>query len=132
MHGFIGQETDIAIIVTGAQDGSRKTTDWLYASKPGNVAISRGKQGIIVIGNMNYLADDRAGTLGNFVRLAAQECPIIDGDYFLKTMRNCKGNPLIYRNYISNKSELLLYEREYVSPKMLIAKCELNDVNRWV
>ena len=46
--------TDIAIIVTGVREGSCKTKDWLYASKHGNVAISRGKQGIIVIGNMNY------------------------------------------------------------------------------
>ena len=31
VHGFIGQESDIAIIVTGAQDGPCKPNDWVFA-----------------------------------------------------------------------------------------------------
>ena len=133
VHGFIGQESDIAIIVTGAHDGPCQPTDWVFARQPGNVAISRGKQGVIVIGNMNYIGDERANSLGRFVRLAAEKCPIIDGDCFVEAMQGCTGNALTYRNYVKAHSDAsLLYEREDPNPLSLVAQCELNAQNQWI
>ena len=81
--------SDISIIVTGAETGPGKETDWLYAKEPGNVAISRGKQGVIIIGNMDYIGDDKAESLGRFVRCSIEKCPIIDRERFGELIQRC-------------------------------------------
>ena len=80
--------------MTGAEKGPGKETNWLYAKEPGNVAISRNKQGIIIIGNMDYIGSDQAESLGRFIRLSAEKCPIIDGERFGEMIQRCTGNPL--------------------------------------
>ena len=133
VHGFIGQETDVSIIVTGVAQGKHKVTDWVYTKEPGNVAISRGRQGVIIIGNMDYLADEKARSLGNFVRLTAERCPILDGEKFEEMLPRCTGNALTWKSYIRERPEaILLYEKTNPNPRSIIAQCELNRQNRWI
>lgn len=84
VHSFIGRESDIVILVTGAANGQCADIDWLFNKEPGNVAISRGKHGLFVIGNVDYLSDDRAETLGRFVRQVAEAFPAMAGTDFRK------------------------------------------------
>ena len=79
--------------MTGAEKGQGRDTDWLFTKEPGNVAISRGRQGVIIIGNMDYLADDRARSLGNFIRLTTERCPILDGEKFEEMLPRARGTP---------------------------------------
>ena len=82
---------------------------------------------------MNYIGDERANSLGRFVRLAAEKCPIIDGDRFVEAMQGCTGNALTYRNYVRAHSDAsLLYEKEDPNPLSLVAQCELNAQNQWI
>ena len=99
VHGFIEQETDISIIVTGAENGHGRETDWPYTKEPGNVAISRGKHGVIIIGNMDYIGADQAQSLVRFIRLSAEKCPIIDGERFRGMIQRCTGNPFTWKSY---------------------------------
>ena len=132
VHGFIGQETDISIIVTGAEKGPGRETDWLYAKEPGNVAISRGKQGVIIIGNMDYLGSELAQSLGRFIRMSAEKCPIIDGERFGEMIQRCTGNSLMWKSYVkSHQGTQLLCEPQNPNPMSLIAACELNRNNNW-
>ena len=67
----------VVILVTGAPNGQCRDTDWLFTKEPGNVAISNmdylcGRRGLFVIGNVDYLADERAETFGRFVRIVAE------------------------------------------------------------
>ena len=47
-----------------------------------------GRRGLFVIGNVDYLADERAETFGRFVRIVAEKCPVISGQEYLHYVVN--------------------------------------------
>ena len=82
---------------------------------------------------MDYLADEKARFLGNFMRLTAKRCPILDGEKFEEMLSRCTGNALTWKSYIKDRPEaILLYEKTNPNPQSMIAQCELNRQNRWI
>ncbi|HJS82641.1 MAG TPA: AAA domain-containing protein [Nitrososphaera sp.] len=122
VHGYIGQEAEVAIVVTGA---SKTGSEWVFQREPGNVAISRGRQGLFIIGNMDHLASQQANTIGNFVRAVAEECPAVDGKVYRTMLEEAaRPNVVFYRaHYVKNKP--------LAQPDAMIARCELNRANGW-
>ena len=133
VHSFVGQESDVVILVTGAPNGQCRDTDWLFTKEPGNVAISRGRHGLFVIGNVDYLADERAETLGRFVRLVAEKCPAISGQEYLNYVVNNGTRVQQWRNFATaTQSAPLLWDSRHNDPRQLFARCDLNDRYNWL
>ena len=122
VRAYTGKETDVCIVVTGANEiTSKKIEDnFLFKASQGRVATSRGRLGTVIIGKMNLLVHQASGPIGDYVKIAAKLTPAIDAEYYFKHIFNTD----VHKWY--NTNGVLEFDN-----KSILAECDINRTLEW-
>uniref|UniRef100_A0A915LQF5 CCHC-type domain-containing protein n=1 Tax=Meloidogyne javanica TaxID=6303 RepID=A0A915LQF5_MELJA len=89
-----GHETDLAIVVTTAtqrnESGADKSVEFWADPARANVALSRGKHGLIIIGDLKYLMN-RGGIWNRFISKAMEFTVVADSIQYCNAMQNTEA-----------------------------------------
>ena len=129
MHGVIGREADLAIIITGRTDGPQTPKHWVFQTPTGNVSISRGKQLLIIIGDFDHIHHPNAGTLEKLIVSYSKRCPVVNGYGYEKLL--AASTPGMVHAYRTEPARNIRLLRDPEGTH-LIARVAINTEARWV
>nr|CAD2141486.1 unnamed protein product [Meloidogyne enterolobii] len=102
-----GHETDLAIVVTTAtqrnESGADKSVEFWADPARANVALSRGKHGLIIIGDLKYLMN-RGGIWNRFISKAMEFTVVADSIQYCNAMQNTEAQYIRGTLHVNGKT----------------------------
>ena len=133
VSAYIGGETDVQILVTGA-DGpttcptqnqtdefDQKPENFVFNDQIATVALSRGAHALFIVGDMQYLASQRGSVLSKFLTYVEINTPALQPEEYLHLIT--RTDPVNIPTY--NQDEYL------ISTEHLVSNTEFNKMSRW-
>jgi hypothetical protein len=124
-------------VTSRAKSDNEGKEDFIHESKSTTVALTRAKEGLWVVGNMDYLAlvaseqkDEPWMKMSAFIRLVANDAPPVQDTAYQRLLTQLDRNQIRPENitYVSGIIGIMGADQQ---PTSLIAECQIAKMLGW-